>query len=186
MRTSRTYTAHWDLETRQHELLGLDLGEGLPRIALKYAAVMFPLYWGVWLLVIGFPPQPLFPLFLLPPLGATYYGARRSTRYWRRTNLLLWGVRASYLVHGVRPVLGRGRIPPPRLKLRLRTRRLGEQFHTLATLPLFGPAFTTEGADPARSSGRPTHLRPRPRVYGPDHLARLAAKGRRGQARQGA
>ena len=178
MRISRTYTQHWDLETRQHELLGLDLGEGLPRTTLKYGAVIFPLWWGLWLLLLGFPPKPLVPLFLLPPLGLTYYGAKRSTAYWRRTNLLLWGVRLNFLNHGVRPVIGRGRIPPSKAGLRLRTQRLAERFPQLAEMPAFSSLFTTDDhiPDAAESSGKPAHLRPRLRMYGPDAVAKARSK----------
>ncbi|MFK0142544.1 hypothetical protein [Streptomyces murinus] len=178
MRTSNTYTRHWDIETRQHELLGLDLGEGLPRTTLKYGAVIFPLWWGLWLLVIGFPPQPAIPLFLLPPLGATYFGAKRSTAYWRRTNLLMWGVRLNFLHHGVKPIIGRGRIPAPKAGLRLRTQRLGERAPQLGEMPAFGPLFATDtdSSDAAESNGRPARLRPRLRMYGPDAVAKARAK----------
>ncbi|MEO3976776.1 hypothetical protein [Streptomyces sp. CAU 1734] len=178
MRTSHTYTRHWDIETRQHELLGLDLGEGLPRTTLKYGAVIFPLWWGAWLLLLGFPPRPLIPLFLLPPLFLTFYGAKRSATYWRRTNLLLWGVRLNYLNHGLRPVIGRGRIPAPKTGLRLRTRRLAERAPQLAEMPAFSSYFTHDSTapDPAESCGGPARLRPRLRMYGPDAVARARAK----------
>jgi hypothetical protein len=184
MRISRTYSKHWDIETRQHELLGLDLGEGLPRTTLRYGAVIFPLYWGTWLLTVGFPPQVLAPLFLLPPLGLTYYGAKRSVAYWRRTNLLVWAIRLNYLHTGVRPVLGRGRIPSPKPGVRLRARRLGEQVPRLAEHPSFSPLFGADApadADRADSYGPPAHLRPRLRAYGPDAVAKARAKYRKKQ-----
>ncbi|MFB8406508.1 hypothetical protein [Streptomyces sp. NPDC055912] len=187
MRTSSTYTRHWDLETRQHELLGLDLGEGLPRTTLKYGAVIFPLWWGMWLLLFGFPLKPLIPLFLLPPLFITYFGAKRSTAYWRRTNLLVWGVRLNYLNHGVRPVIGRGRVPAPKAGLRLRTQRLAEQAPQLREMPAFSSLFTTseENPDAAESCGKPAQLRPRLRMYGPDAVARARKKNTKKQRRAG-
>ncbi|GLF98285.1 hypothetical protein [Streptomyces yaizuensis] len=186
MRTSYTYSRHWDVETRQHELLGLDLGEGLPRTTLRYGAVVFPLYWGTWLLLFGFPPQPLAPLFLLPPLALTYYGAKRSAAYWRRTNLLVWAIRLNYLHTGVRPVHGRGRIPSPKPGLRLRARRLGEQVPQLTELPTFAPLFAqdeTQQADRAEFYGQPAQIRPRLRAYGPDAVANARAKYRKKQRR---
>ncbi|MGW1976657.1 hypothetical protein [Streptomyces sp. NPDC001889] len=178
MRTSHTFSRHWDLETRQHELVGIDLGEGVPRTTLRYGAVIFPLWWGVWLMTAGFPPQPLFPLFLLPPLGLTFYGARRSTAYWRRTNLRVWAIRAQYLISGVQPVIARGRIPAPRPGWRLRARRLGERAPQLAQMPGLGPLFTPRGPDPAHTCGDPVRLTPRLRLYGPDAVARTR-RGRR-------
>jgi hypothetical protein len=172
MRTSHTFSRHWDLETRQHELLGLDLGEGIPRTTLRYGAVIFPVWWGAWLLLFGLPARPLFPFFALPPLGLTYYGAKRSLVYWRRTNLMVWSVRAQYLLRGIAPVIGRGRIPTGRLPLRLRGRRLGERAPQLAQMPGLARLFTAEGPDPARSAGQPLHLAPRPRLYGPDAVAK--------------
>ncbi|MFK0296341.1 hypothetical protein ACIQU6_38520 [Streptomyces sp. NPDC090442] len=184
MRTSYTYSRHWDLETRQHELLGLDLGEGVSRTTLRYGAVCCGVWWGGWLLLFGFPPQPLFPLFMLPPGLLTYYGAKRSSAYWRRTNLLVWSVRAHFLLRGVIPVIGRGRIPASRLGLRLRAQRLAEQTPALAQLPAFTAVFTaTPGqADRSLSSGPPVRTRPRVRMYGPDAVARARTKTRKKQA----
>nr|WP_024127444.1 hypothetical protein [Streptomyces sp. F12]AHE40180.1 Hypothetical protein pFRL6_93 [Streptomyces sp. F12] len=179
MRTSHTFSRHWDLEMRQHELLGIDLGEGIPRTTLRYGAVIFPLWWGTWLMLFGLPPRPLFPLFLLPPLGLTYYGAKRSLIYWRRTNLLVWAVRAQYLLRGVAPLIGRGRIPHGRLGIRLRCRRLGERAPQLAQMPGLSSLFTSEGPDPARSAGEALHLTPRPRLYGPDAVAKARRRTRR-------
>ncbi|MFD7553564.1 hypothetical protein ACFV9E_03360 [Streptomyces sp. NPDC059835] len=187
-RTSHTYSRHWDIETRQHELLGLDLGEGLPRTTLRYGAVIFPVYWGLWLALFGLPPQPAAPLFLLPPLFLTYFGAKRSLAYWRRTNLKLWAIRLNYLHTGVRPVLARGRIPAPKPGLRLRARRFGERVPQLAEHPAFSPLLSAESAnaehaDRAESYGRPARIRPRLRAYGPDAVAKARAKHRKKQRR---
>lgn len=180
MRASRTFSRHWDIETRQHELLGLDLGEGIPRTTLKYGAVICALWWGAWFLVLGFPAQYAVPLFLLPPVAVTYYGARRNTTYWRRTNLRMWAIKLNYLHSGLRPVIGRGRIPPPRSPLRLRARRLGEAVPQLAQLPGLENLFAADGRpDPADTYGKPAHLTPRVRLYGPDAVARARGKARR-------
>ena len=180
MRSARTYSRHWDIETRQHELLGLDLGEGVPRTTLKYGAVLCFLWWSLWLMLLGFPPQPAVPLFLIPPVALTYYGAKRSLTYWRRTNLLIWGVRLNYLQSGLRPVIGRGRIPPPKAGWRLRARRLGETFPQLAQLPGLEGLFAAEDKpDPADSYGQPAQVRPRVRLYGPDATARARTRATR-------
>ncbi|MEV1040461.1 hypothetical protein AB0J01_27985 [Streptomyces sp. NPDC050204] len=172
MRTSHTHTTHWDLETRQHELLGIDLGEGVSRTTLRYGLISVGTWWTGWLVLFGFPSQTAVPAFLMPPIFLTYAGSKRSLTYWRRTNLLVWGVRAQYLLHGVRPVIGRGRIPVHRLGLRLRARRLGERLAHLPQFPGIGALFAARGTDPAHTVGEAAQLTPRVRLYGPDAVAK--------------
>ncbi|MFI8932433.1 hypothetical protein ACIG3E_32815 [Streptomyces sp. NPDC053474] len=179
MRTCHTHTRHWDLETRQHELLGYDLGEGIPRTTLRYGFVFFGIWWSGWLMLFGFPSPPAVPFFLLPPLWFTWAGAKRSLVYWRRTNLMVWGVHAHYLLRGVRPVIGRGRIPARRQGARLRARRLGERWPKLPAMPGIGELFTATGADPAHASGPELRIRPRVRLYGPDAVAKSRRRLRR-------
>lgn len=177
MRTSHTFSRHWDLETRQHELLGIDLGEGISRKVLLHGLVVFALWDGALLLMAGFPTTITFSLYFLPPIFITAYGTKRSGSYWRRRNFLLWGVTVNYLVNGVKPAIGRGRIPAPRLGWRLRAARLGERFPKLANLPAAGAALApVDGPDLAESLGKPVHLRPRVRLYGPDAVARSRHK----------
>ena len=65
MRAGRTLTSHFQLETRQHDLLGLDLGEGPPRRALIFGAMVFV----VWVLLcaplLGAPTQNTFSLYVI-------------------------------------------------------------------------------------------------------------------------
>lgn len=172
MRESNTYSRHWDLETRQHELLGIDLGEGVRRTTLRYGALFIGTWWTGWLVLFGVPSPQTVPLFLIPPITLTHLGSKRSLTYWRRTNLLVWSVHVHYLVRGVRPVIGRGRIPTRRLGVRLRARRLGERMTHLPRFPGIGPLFAATGEDPARSAGPPVRVRHRARLYGPDAVAR--------------
>ncbi|MFI0742471.1 hypothetical protein ACH4PU_31000 [Streptomyces sp. NPDC021100] len=177
MRSSHTFSRHWDLETRQHELLGIDLGEGISRKVLLHGLIVFTLWDGALLLVAGIPSTLTFSFYFLPPILITVYGTKRSAAYWRRRNFLLWGVTANYLINGVKPVIGRGRIPAPRPGWRLRAARLGERFPKLAGLPLFGTALTPgDHEDLAESLGKPVHLKPRVRLYGPDAVARARTK----------
>ncbi|MFI9311074.1 hypothetical protein [Streptomyces triculaminicus] len=177
MRASHTFSRHWDLETRQHELLGLDLGEGISRKVLLHGLVVFVLWDGFLLLAAGFPTTTVFSFYLLPPIFITAYGTKRSAAYWRRRNFLVWGVTVNYLINGVRPVTGRGRIPAPRLGWRLRAQRLGERFPKLAQLPAPGAAFApVDGRDLAEASGNPAHIRHRVRLYGPDAVAKARIK----------
>lgn len=96
-------------------------------------------------------------------------------------------MRLNFLNHGVRPVIGRGRIPAPKVGLRLRTQRLGERSPQLREMPAFSSMFTTDGDTPdaAESCGKPAHLRPRLRMYGPDAVAKVRAKATKRQRRTG-
>lgn len=179
MRLTHTYSRHWDIETRQHELLGIDLGEGIPRKTLRYALAICGTWWALWLLVFGFPPARAVSLFLAPPIALTWAGSKRSQTYWRRTNLLVWSVRIAYLMRGIQPVLGRGRIPGPRLGVRLRARRLGERVPQLPGMPGLEGLFGSEGPDPTHADGEPVSTRPRVRLYGPDAVAKSRRKRRR-------
>ncbi|MEJ8654792.1 hypothetical protein WKI65_43840 [Streptomyces sp. MS1.AVA.3] len=181
MRTSRTYSRHWDLETRQHELLGMDLGEGIVRKALVHGLIVFVLWWSLLLVVLGMPTLTLMTFYLLPPTLLTWYGTKRSTVYWRRRNFLLWGVAANYLITGVRPLIARGRIPAPRIGWRLRTQRLGERSAQLSELPGLRGAFGSgpNRPDLAETYGKAAHIRPRVRMYGPDAVAKARAKTRK-------
>ncbi|GAA3087116.1 hypothetical protein GCM10020000_87340 [Streptomyces olivoverticillatus] len=152
MRTSHTFSRHWDLETRQHELLGIDLGEGISRKVLLHGLVVFALWDGALLLMASFPTTITFSLYFLPPIFITAYGTKRSGSYWRRRNFLLWGVTVNYLVNGVKPAIGRGRIPAPRLGWRLRAARLGERFPKLANLPAAGAALAPPSTGPISPS----------------------------------
>ncbi|MFD0383198.1 hypothetical protein ACFQ2B_15025 [Streptomyces stramineus] len=67
MRVGHTFTRHFDLETRQHELLGMDLGEGPSRRVLVTGAVVYAVWMGGLFLIFGWPSQMFFTLYFAPP-----------------------------------------------------------------------------------------------------------------------
>ncbi|MFH9355157.1 hypothetical protein [Kitasatospora sp. NPDC017646] len=174
MRQGNTYTRHFDLETRQHELLGIDLGEGAPRRALVLGLVLYAVWLGLLLLILGLPSRFTFTLYFLPPLMITIFGTQRSHKLDRRWNITRWAISIRYLVLGHRPVICGGRRATHRSEWLGRRARWGSRLDLLADSPLgrlvdrfLGP----QGQIPT-GSGVPLQLAARPRLYGPDAVGR--------------
>ncbi|MFI1621866.1 hypothetical protein ACH4VT_33650 [Streptomyces lydicus] len=174
MRTGRTYTTHFDLDPRQHELLGWDLGEGAPRRAVVLALVLLVLWSIPLLLIFGLPNEITFSFYFPPPVVAAIYGAQRSSRTDRRRNMTNWALLARYLTVGHRPVICGGRRAATRNEWIPLRERWGERADTAADLPglaglpwLFGRHRTR-----ATTAGPDLHLSACPRVYGPDRVWR--------------
>ncbi|MGW3503009.1 hypothetical protein ACWDMY_20250 [Streptomyces globisporus] len=182
MRTGHTYTDHFRLETRQHELLGMDLGEGIPRRVLILTAVLYLVWDGLLLLLLGLPTKLSATLYLLPPGLAVAYGARPSTRVPRRIALTGWAISARYLITGHRPVICGGRRAATRSEWIGRRGRWAPRLTLLTGSSVLGPAVErwlgpdTDTAVPA-GAGPVVRLTARPRLYGPDAVVR--AHGRR-------
>jgi hypothetical protein len=183
MRTGRTYTRHFNVETRQHELLGIDLGEGAPRRALVLGVLLYLGWTGGLLLLFGFPTKVSFTGYVLPPLLVVVYGAQRSRRIDRRWNLACWALGVRYAVLGHRPIICGGRRAAGRSEwLSRRDRWSGRTSEVLAASPL-GRLLGRTGPP---GTGRAVALQATARLYGPDAVAR--SYGRRAlkqQQRQG-
>lgn len=103
-----TDTAHVRIESRQYRLFKLDLGEGVPRIALKVGALIYP----PWLLVcwlIGVPLPSMLLVYLLPPTLATWRALTRDDG--GRLRLRSWGDRVAWLSTRHRPIVNAGTAP---------------------------------------------------------------------------
>lgn len=181
MRTGHTYTDHFRLETRQHELLGVDLGEGVPRRILVLGLVLYVLWDGTLLLLLGLPTKMSATLYLLPPGLLVAYGARPSTRVPRRIALTGWAISARYLITGHRPVVCGGRRAATRSEWIGRRGRWAPRLTLLTGSSVLGPAverWLGPDTDTAPAGAGPViRLTARPRLYGPDAVVR--AHGRR-------
>ncbi|MFJ6239541.1 hypothetical protein ACIQH0_36275 [Streptomyces griseus] len=182
MRTGHTYTDHFRLETRQHELLGLDLGEGIPRRVLVLALVLYVLWDGALLLLLGLPSKATATLYLLPPGLVVAYGARPSTRVPRRLALTGWAITARYLITGHRPVICGGRRAAYRSEWIGRRGRWAPRLTLLTGSSVLGPAAerwlgpdTDTDTAPA-GAGPDIRLTARPRLYGPDAVVRAHSR----------
>lgn len=173
-RIGRTYTRHFDLDAKQHELLGVDLGEGTPRRALILGLILFVGWGGLMLLLFGIPSKFSLTLYLVPPAALTFYGAQRSTKLERRWNFTLWSIAIRYLWVGHRPIICGGRRAATRSEWIGRRARWGakvEWFDDTPLGPLLDRWLGAEDEIPS-GSGAPLRLVARPRLYGPDAVAR--------------
>ena len=168
MRYGHTYTRSFSLETRQHELLGLDLGEGFSRRTLIIGALLVGVWSGGLLLLFGFPGTTGFSVYFLPPVLVTYYGTRHSTRNDRRWNITMWLLAVRYWTFGHRPVINGGRraaAPCERIPRRARWGARGDTIADSSDHPLVGMLLGRE-RDPATTAGAPVEVHPQPRLYG--------------------
>ncbi|MFI5867758.1 hypothetical protein [Streptomyces sp. NPDC051546] len=184
MRIGKTYTPHFEVETRQHEIVGFDLGEGIPRRALIMWLVLTLVWSGGLVLILGAPSKITFTIYFLPPLLTVVYGVQRSRRTDRRWNITNWSVAIRYLALGHRPIINGGRRASTRSEYIGRRGRWGPRVAVLtesaalggAVEKWLGPDEVPAGAGPALS------LAARPRLYGPDAVAK--AHGRKATARR--
>ncbi|MGK5548219.1 hypothetical protein ACSNOH_26345 [Streptomyces sp. URMC 127] len=177
MRVGHTFTRHFDLETRQHELLGMDLGEGPSRRVLVTGAVVYAVWMGALFLIFGWPSQVFFTLYFAPPALITFYGSQRSRRNERRWNLTQWALTIRYLTVGHRPIINGGRRAAGRSEWLPLRARLGEKSEDVLSLPGMGLFERFLGdEEPQRTSGRAVALEARPRLYGPDHVYRARSR----------
>ncbi|MFD4535582.1 hypothetical protein ACFWNL_35920 [Kitasatospora sp. NPDC058397] len=179
-RVGHTYTRHFDLDPKQHELLGFDLGEGAPRRALILGLVLY-LLWDIPLIMLfGLPGLNFgFSIYVLPPGLIAIFGAQRSTRIERRRYVTTWALSIRYLVLGHRPIICGGRRAASRGEWLGRRARWGSRLDLLLESPLGGLLerwLGPEGNIPA-GAGAPLRLHAQPRLYGPDAVAK--AYGRR-------
>lgn len=182
MREGMTYTRHFMLEARQHELFGVDLGQGVSRRTMLLGALAFTLWDGIGLAVFGVPSLNWLTAYFLPPLLVTVLGAQPSKRCDRRTVLAGWVIAGQYQVSGHRPVVRGGRAVAHRSEWIPRRDRWERQAPALArtlgaatTERLLGGA-AVQDVPPA---GPVVEMTATARLYGPDHLLKVAAPGGR-------
>ncbi|MFJ4880870.1 hypothetical protein ACIP93_37470 [Streptomyces sp. NPDC088745] len=180
MREGSTYTRHFHVETRQHEILGMDLGEGVPRRALMLGMLLFLVWTGGLLALFGMPGRFTLGLYTLPPIFVATVGTHPSRRYERRWRIAEWVIAARYRLWGHRPVICGGRVTAHRSEWISRRARWGARAEDLARTPLAGPAALVIGAegdaDTVPASAPPVTLAARCHLYGPDHLYRATAR----------
>ncbi len=181
MRVGHTYTNDFDLETRQHEILGFDLGEGPTRRAVVVGLLLLTVWAGGLLLMFGTPNRYAFSAYFLPPLIITIYGTQRSDRNPRRWKLTHWALMIRFVLIGHRPIINAGRRAATRSEWLPLRERLGHRAETISTVPGLG-ALRAPDSHPRTdaTAGPAIRLTTRVRLYGPDRLVKAHIKeGRR-------
>lgn len=186
-RTGRILTPHLELESRQHELFGLDLGEGPPRRALVFGLVALVVWCLLWWPLLGLPDKYTFSLYFLPPMMITVIGMRTSPRTARRRWLTDWALAVRYALLGHRPVIRWGARPPTRREYIPLADRLGFIFRIRDRLwpAAARPAWAEDDQpDPSTIAQEPVYrsitINQRPRVFGGQYFHdRIVMKGRR-------
>lgn len=126
-RTGRTVSRQLHIESRQHELFGVDLGEGIPRKVLLIGALAFVLWAGLVFSVTRTFNQQMMFIYGFPPVMFVQLGIQESpknARRWRLTQLIL---RIRYAVRAHRPVVRFGRRAADRHEFLPLTARFGGQ-----------------------------------------------------------
>lgn len=157
MREGKTLTRSMQIETRQHELFNLDLGEGTPRRALV-AGLLIATAWGLLLfIVLGRPRASTATLWIMPPALITIYGWRESVQNPRRRRVTEWALAIRWITRGHRPVIALGRRagrPYERTLAQRVAARLGNGDLLGVVMPWRAHAAGHERPEPAARWGR--------------------------------
>ncbi|RTE49064.1 hypothetical protein [Actinobaculum sp. 352] len=98
--TGRVLTRAFSFETRQHSVLGWDLGEGVPRRPAVICAVIVIVWAGLLTLVVGPPSRRTFIFYVAVPGVIAWFGFSPSGLIPRRRRITMWVLRARYILIG--------------------------------------------------------------------------------------
>lgn len=101
----RTVTSQLKIETRQHEVAGLDLGEGPRRRDLILGALIVPAWIALVWLFLGPPTKWTMLLYLAPPIILLTQGILDSDKNPRRMRLTMLVMSLRYMIVGHHPVI---------------------------------------------------------------------------------
>jgi hypothetical protein len=185
-RVGRVLTSHMDIEPRQHDLLGLDLGEGPPRRTIIFGLIVMVLWCALLIPILRVPDKITFSIYFIPPIVITMFGMRPSPRSGRRRTLTDWALVLRYGVLGHRPVVRLGTRRPTRQEFIL----FADRWRSVLGLPArIVPAVARPpwaGAEPdtnadQRPTGRAITITQRTTVIGGDTLLRTLRPPRMGR-----
>lgn len=106
--TGRTVTKQLRIETRQHELMGVDLGEGPRRRDLLLGFIVVPVWIGLMWLILGPPTKVTSLLYMAPPMLFLVYGIQENSRNSRRMNVTMWALALRHGLVGHLPLIRGG------------------------------------------------------------------------------
>lgn len=178
MRVGRTFSERFRVETRQHNLMGLDLGEGPKRRDLRIALMLSAIWLLICVPIIGVPNQVTTSVYVIPPALIIALGVQPSTVHPQRIRLFEWTRRWHYALVGSQTVVNLGRRRPGRqeqvpLAERVHWRQIGRYI-----LPwTIGPAWEQGHREghPVGPLARPARISQKVRLIGNDRLHALWA-----------
>jgi len=184
MRVSRTLTHHFEIETRQYDLLGIDLGEGARRRMIIFGAVVVLAWVALLVPILGVPTQTTTSLYIVPPFVITAFGWRAGKYHERRRRVTEWALAVRYALRSHRPIIGLGaRAADSSEYLPWRERVSTQKVANLAKARVT-PEWEREEVvvhDPTVRAGADIAVNQRARLLGTDQLERVRRRttGRR-------
>ncbi|MDN5797200.1 MAG: hypothetical protein L0H79_15800 [Intrasporangium sp.] len=169
-REGQTLTRTMGFETKQHELFGIDLGDGAPRRMLVWGALCCAIWWGLLYVIFrGFNPMTMF-FWLAPPVFLAYYGWRDGRTH-RRRKVTEWVLTARWLRRGSEPVIALGRRKATRAERMGLVERWGHRFGHDDPIALINP----RRAAPERRHERPSPAARTSAPLGRTHTVQLTS-----------
>lgn len=185
MRTGRVLTKHFEHEPRQHDLFGLDLGEGPRRRVILIGFASLVIWFGGCIAIFGPPNRVSFSVYFLPPMLVTMYGAQRVGR---RMQLTKWVLSLRFALLDHRPIIRAGAKRPSRAEYLPFWQRwkigpaLAHKLWPATQKPAWAAVEDDDSdeAGPRQRAGRPINLNQRANVLGSQDLYQLLTRRRRG------
>lgn len=105
----RVLTRSFEFQTKQHSLLGLDLGDGVARDFLVLGTLGTALWFGGLTLLFGLPSPQTILVYLTLPLVVFFFGFQPDPKRERRKRLTTWILWIRYAFVGHRPIINGAR-----------------------------------------------------------------------------
>jgi hypothetical protein len=179
MRVGRTLTHHFEIETRQYDLLGIDLGEGARRRMIIFGAVIIVLWVALLFPFIGVPKKPTVSLYIVPPFVITAFGWRSGKFHERRRRVTEWALSVRYALRAHRPIIGLGARAADKTEYlpwreRISTRKVADLAKARVT-PEWEREVVVE-VDPRVRAGADITVSQRARLLGSDYVQRVSRR----------
>jgi hypothetical protein len=176
MRVGRTLTHHFEIETRQYDLLGIDLGEGARRRMIIFGAVIVVLWVAVLIPFLGVPSKTTVSFYIVPPFVITAFGWRPGKYHERRRRVTEWALAVRYALRAHRPVIGLGARAADKSEYlpwsqRMPMHRL-PRAHAVPDWERL-PGGAVVAAESSCRAGADIMVSQRARLHGTDHLNRV-------------
>lgn len=168
-RTARNYTGAFQLETRQHTLLGIDLGEGPPRKPLVFGLVVFALWIPLLWVILDGPSRTTATLFILPPALLTWFGAQKAPNNPRRFRFTTWVLAIVFVLRGHLPIISLGRRRSTRAERTPWSQRRDD--YPWNRRPAWERPWSDD--EPIEERGKAVRMQMKARLMGNDHVAQV-------------